>query len=315
MRRTTTEGTESVAAAILMGEFVGGDGGHLSATSGTTAPPSVPSPQTRVSLLLWVVPFLLVALYLGVVHTYYAHDARWAGIDLPRISAELLGLTAAFSALWFVVAYLASVFLGEWVPVAIGRLFGLFPQLGRKVVVMPPQRADTRREVWGRFAVLLLIAIGFELIFIVLIERRGDLDLHLAAYEPIRFVWDELTVGILLALTLGPAAPFIAARLRVRIVDSLPFPYLWLGLCLLAIGGTSIALVAVLPGVRLDPSLFAVSLLLYLPAAWLVALAFSRSETRAQNRFLRRVWALRSNSLRVGKIQIVDEPEGTIHDA
>ena len=283
---------------------------------GAAGAPSLPEPTYRIPLgWLWAIPFALVAAYLLVVHQFMAPQARWATRDLPSIAILLFMLLGLYSVVWFAAAYLGAFVLGEWVPVVVGWLLGWIPGAGRQIIVTPPTRPDTRKEVWGRFGILWGILLGIELIFLVLIERGGALNLNLTAYHPLVFFTDEIEVGLLLAVAIAPAAPFLAARLRVRIIDTLPFPYLWLGLVVLVLGGTTVAIVAVLPGATLDPRLFLVSLLIYAPVAWYLALAFSWGESTAQRRFLRRAWAFRSSRFHFGRLQIRDEPSGEVHDA
>jgi len=274
--------------------------------------PIVPGPAPRIpTLWLWFVPFLLVIAYVAVVTLFFHAEAHWTGYRLERVTILLLFTTAAFSFVWFGVAFAGSLLLGEYVPLGILQLITRIPGLNRHVIVTPPKRVDTVREVWGRFGILLLITIGFELIFMILLVKRGDLAPQLAINEPFRFFVYELLAGIGLALLIAPAAPFLASRVRTRITDSLEFPYLWLALLLLIVSGASVLEVEVLPGVVFDPALFFTSILVYAPAAWYVSLAFSRTEFRSQQRFLERAWRSRGGRFHFGRVKVTDDPEGT----
>jgi hypothetical protein len=275
-------------------------------------PPKVPPPTHRLPLFpLWAVPFALVLLYVLLITTFYGHEARWTGLALFGVTFDLVLVTLLFSALWFGTAYLANLAFGELVPWAVLELVSRVPVLDRHVVIAPARRPDSRVEVWGRFGILFLFTLGFDLILLIIVLHRGDLDPRLAVTHPVRIIIDEAVVGVLLAAAFAPAAPFLASRLRVRITDSLPFPLLWLAALLLVLGGSTILLVEVFPGVVLDPSLFLISVLLYAPAAWYVSLAFSRTETEAQGRFLARAWRHRSPKFHFGDILVKDDPEGT----
>ena len=276
------------------------------------SPPIVPAPTTRLpAAALWLVPVLFVLAYVLVVTQFFHAQARWTGDRWIAVTILLVLTTAILSLAWYGVAYLASLLFGEFVTYGILGLIARIPGLNRHVVVSPPTRPDTSREVWGRFGILLLIGLGFELIFMILLVKRGDLAPRLAISNPFRFVLDEALAGLGLGLLLAPAAPFLASRVRTRITDSLEFPLLWLAALLLVIGGAGILEAEVLPGFVFDPALFLTSVLLYAPAAWYVCLAFSRTETHAQQRFLALAWHHRQGRFHFGRIQVTDVPDGT----
>lgn len=279
-------------------------------------PPALPDPNPRLPIVpLWVVPFLLVVGYVILVDVFFHDEARWTGDRLAGITVLLLGITLAFSFLWYGFAYVVAILLGEFVTLGTLVLFSKVPAVRRQVIVTIPSRPDSRAEVWGRFGILLLILLGFELIIMIVIVRVGDLSPSLVLGRPVVFFRDEAIAGVLLAVLLAPAGAFLASRLRTRITDSLEFPLLWLAGLLLLVGGVSVLEVEVLPGAVVDPGSFFVSVLFYAPAAWFVALAFSRSESRVQARFLRRAWRARSHRFHFGRLQIRDEPGGTTTDA
>ena len=276
------------------------------------APEIAPEPATKLpTLVLWVVPFLLVLAYLFVVIRFFHAEARWTGVKWIEVTELLIVVTAIFSIVWYAIAYLFSLLLGEYAAFGVLSLITKIPGLHRHVIVTPPQRPDTAREVWGRFAILLLITLGFELIFMLLVVKRGDLAPRLAIGAPFRFLIDEFLAGLGLAILIAPAAPFLASRVRTRITDSLEFPLLWLAVLLLVVGGASALEYEVLPGVVFNPALFFTSILLYAPAAWYVSLAFSRTEAQAQNLFLQRAWRSRNRKFHFGRLKVTDEPEGT----
>lgn len=280
-----------------------------------TPSPSVPEATARIpTLWMWFVPFLLVLVYIVVVNQFFHAEALWTGSRLSRVIILLLLVTAAFSIVWYSVAYVASLFFGEFVTLGILHLLARIPGLDRHVVITPPSRPDTPQEVWGRFGALLLVTLGFELIFLILIVQQGNLTPSYAIDRPFRFFLDEALAGLGLALLIAPAAPFLGSRLRTRITDSLEFPFLWLAILLLVVGGSSILLVEVLPGFVVNPALFFTSILFYAPAAWYVSLGFCATEAIAQRRFLRRAWATRGGRFHFGRMKVTDEPEGTTSD-
>jgi hypothetical protein len=275
--------------------------------------PQVPPPTTRLPIaFLWVIPFLFVLLYVFLVAVFFHHQAHWTGNPLLGITLLLLGVTLAFSLLWYAFAYAMARLLGEFVSVGVLLLIARLPWINRHVVVTPPSRPDTPREVWGRFAVLLLILLGFELILMIVVVRGGALSPALVLKRPIVFFQDEALAGVLLAVLIAPVGALLASRLRTHITDSLEFPLLWLAVLLLAAGGASVLTVEVLPRAIIDPALFFTSVLFYAPAAWFIALAFSRSESTAQAGFLRRAWMVRSGRFHFGRIQVRDVPDHTI---
>lgn len=285
--------------------------------SPTQAPSSAVPPPTEAvyrlpTLGLWFVPFLLLLAYVVVVTLFFHAEALWTGERLVRATVVLLVTTAIFSVLWFTTAYAASLLFGEFLAVAVLGMIARIPGLHRHVVVSPPRRPDTAAEVWGRFGALLLITLGFELIFMILLVKGGDLIPRLAINAPVRFFTYEALAGFGLALLIAPAAPFVVSRVRTRITDSLEFPFLWLAVLLLVVGGASILELEVLPGVVFDPALFLTSILLYAPAAWYVSLAFSRAEVLSQQRFLERAWKVRGERFHFGRVNVEDEPEGTV---
>jgi hypothetical protein len=263
------------------------------------------------TLILWAVPFLLVLTYLSVVPLFFHGQARWTGGKWFGVAVLLFSTTAVFSVIWYAVAYVASLLLGEYATFGVLRLITKIPGLHRHVIVTPPPRPDRSHEVWGRFGILLLITLGFELIFMILLIKRGDLAPRLAIGAPFRFLTYEILAGLGLGVLLAPAAPFLASRVRTRITDSLEFPLLWLAVLLLVVGGTSALELEILPGLAFNTALFLTSILLYAPAAWYVSLAFSRAETAAQNRFLRRAWRSRGQNFHFGRLSVTDEPEGS----
>lgn len=276
------------------------------------SPPGLPPATSRLPVLrLWVIPLLLVVAYVVLVDLFFHDLARWTDSRIVGVAVLLIAVTLAFSVMWYALAYCSALLLGEFASVGVLLLVSRIPGLLRHVVVTPPARPDSPREVWGRFAILLLVALGFELIFMIVIVHRGELSPDLALTRPFVFFVDELIAGILLAVLLAPAAPFLAGRLRTRITDSLEFPFLWLAVLLLIVGGVSVLEVDILPGVVVNPALFLVSILLYAPAAWFVCLAFSRSESTAQALFLERAWAARSGRFHFGRLKVTDDPEGT----
>ncbi len=276
------------------------------------APPELPPPAPRLpTLALWIIPFLLVLAYLVCVDLFFHDQARWTGDRIVGVALLLLAITLAFSLVWYAFAYGVALLLGEFVTLGVLMLISRIPGISRHVVLTPPSRTDTPREMWGRFGILLLIAIGFELIFMIVIVRRGELSPDLALDRPFVFFVDELFAGLLLAALLAPVGAFLASRFRTRITDSLEFPLLWLAALLLVVGGVSVLTVEVLPGAVFAPALFLVSILLYAPAAWFVCLAFSSSESRVHANFLRRAWRVRSGRFHFGRLKITDDPEGT----
>lgn len=284
-------------------------------TSSRGTPPSPPPREFRIpTLLLWLVPFLFVAAYVVLVDQFFHAQALWTGERVVRAVALLLIFTAAFSVVWYAVAYGAAVVLGEFVTLGVLHLIARVPGLHRHVVISPPTRPDTPQEVWGRFGILFLITLGFEVVFLILIVQQGNLAPNLAVDRPIRFFPDEALAGLGLGLLIAPAGPFLASRLRTRITDSLEFPLLWLALLLLVVGGSSILLLEVLPGFVFEPALFLTSILFYAPAAWYVSLAFSASEHRARRLFLDRAWRSRGGRFHFGRISVTDEPEGSRTD-
>jgi len=279
----------------------------------TSATPTETGPTFRLpAVVLWFVPFLLLLAYALVVTQFFHAQALWTGDRLVRATIVLLVTTAIFSVLWFGTAYAASLLFGEFMAVGVLALIARIPGLHRHVVVSPPRRPDTPQEVWGRFGALLLVTLGFELIFMILLVKGGDLVPRLAIDAPVRFFTYEALAGFGLALLIAPAAPFLVSRLRTRITDSLEFPLLWLAGLLLVVGGASILELEVLPGVVFDPALFLTSILLYAPAAWYVSLAFSRAELPSQHRFLQRAWKARGERFHFGRVRVVVEPEETV---
>jgi hypothetical protein len=266
------------------------------------------------TLPLWVIPFLMVVAYVFLVTTFYHDQARWTNGRIPAITLELLVITLLFSLGWYVVAYGGAVLLGEFVTLGVLLLISRIPGLERHVVLTPPTRPDSAREVWGRFGILFVIALGFELIFMIVIVHGGELSPDLAVDRPFVFFLDEMVAGLLLAVLLAPAGAFLASRFRTRITDSLEFPLLWLAVLLLIVGGASVLELELLRGVVIDPSLFLISVLLYAPAAWFVCLGFSRSETETYANFLRRAWKARGGRLHFGRILVRDDPEGTTRE-
>jgi len=271
--------------------------------------PSVSAAPRLPTLALWLVPFGLVIAYVLVVDAFFHGQAGWTGDRIVSATVLLLGITAVFSVVWYLAAYVASLLLGEFATLGVLKLISKIPAIQRHVVITPPTRADRPKEVWGRFGALLLVALGFELIFLVLIIHRGDLAPNLTIDRPVRFFLDEFLAGLALAVLLAPAAPFFASRVRTRITDSLEFPLLWLAVLLLVLGGSTILVLEVLPGVVFNPALFLTSLLFYAPAAWYVCLAFSATESAAQQRFLRRAWGVRGGRFHFGRLKVTDVPE------
>ncbi len=274
----------------------------------------MPPPSTRVPVLvLWVVPFGLVLAYFLLVLTFFRSEARWttAHFGLTGISLTFIGIIFVFSILWFGVAYLASRFLAPLVGQAVLLALTKVPFYRRHVVITTPLRSDTSTEVWGRFSLLFGISLGFELLYMLLLLRHGEFSPQFAVSRPLTFFFDEAFAGFLLAVTLSPARPFSASRVRLRIVDSLEFPLLWLALVLLAIGGVSLAIAVLLPRITLDPALIFTTILIYAPAAWFVSLAFSHGEFVSQNEFLRRAWSHRSHSFHFGRLYALDQTTGT----
>ena len=263
------------------------------------------------TVVLWAVPFVFVLVYILLITQFFHAPARWSGGRAVGATIVLLLTTAAFSALWYAAAYVSSVLLGDWVAFGILALIARIPGINRHVVITPPARADTPREVWGRFGALLFITVGFELIFMILVLRSGNLAPRLALDEPYRFFLYEALAGLGLAVLIAPAAPFFVSRVRTRITDSLEFPLLWLAALLLVVGGASIVEVEILPGLVFNTALFLTSILLYAPAAWYVSLAFSRAELPAQRAFLTRAWRARGGRFHFGHLTVTDQPEGT----
>ena len=260
---------------------------------------------------LWVVPFALVLLYALIVHEFYPDQARWTDARFLGITLVLLGVTLVYSIIWFVVGLVSSRSIGVVVPLGVLILIGRLPGLNRHVVITPPQRPDTTREVWGRFGMLFVVTLGFELIYMVTIFQRGDLSPRFAVSRPINFFLEEILAGMLMAILLSPAGPYLASRARLRITDSLAFPVLWLAILLIVVGGATFLTVTLLPSFAFDTGLFLTSILLYAPAAWFVALSFSWGETTAQNVFIRQAWGHRSAHFHFGHLKVTDEPEGT----
>jgi hypothetical protein len=276
------------------------------------APAAPPATRPLPLVALWVVPFVLVLVYALVVHEFFHDEARWTDARFLGLILVLLGVTLAFSVLWFVVGVAASRTVGVFVPLGVLVLLARFPGVNRHVVITAPQRPDTTLETWGRFGILFLVVLGFEVVYMVTVFQRGDLAPQFAVSRPFAFFLEEVLAGLLLAVILSPAGPYFASRVRLRITDSLEFPLLWLTLLLLVVGGVTVLAVTLLPRVAFDPALFLTSVLLYAPAAWFVALSLTWEETVAQNLFFRHAWKQRSERFHFGRMKVTDEPEGTV---
>ncbi len=211
-------------------------------------------------------------------------------------------------------AYAAARALSVYGPVGVLLLLSRLPGIRRHVVVTVPTRQDTTRELWGRSGFLFLFALAFEILYMITIFARGNLYPGYAISRPYSFFLEEVLAGLLLVGILAPAGPFVASRLRLRITDSLEFPLLWPAVLLLVVGGTSVLLAVLLPRLVFDPALFFLSVLLHAPAAWFVALGFSRSENLAQERFIRMAWRWRSARFHFGRLRVSEEPEGVTID-
>jgi hypothetical protein len=258
------------------------------------------------ALALWGVPFLLVALYVVRVGAFFHAEARWTSSGLGEIGLAVVVLfaTLAYSLLWYAVAYAAALSVGAFLSLGVLVVLGKLPVFRRHVVIAVPNRPDTPREVRDRFGVLFLVALCFELLYLVILFQRGELSPRFAVSRPTSFFFDEAIAGLLLGIILAPAGPFLAGRLRRRIVDSLEFPFLRLTLLLLVVGGASLAVVVLLPRIELNPALFFLSILVYAPAAWFIAPGFSRAEVAAQNLFLARAGRRRGPSFHFGQLEV-----------
>ena len=288
------------------------EGSAVSGAVPAQGPPSAPSATHPLPFVaLWVVPFVLVLVYVLVVHEFFHDQARWTDARVLGIVLVLLGVTLVYSLVWFAVGLAASRTVGVLVPLGVLLLLGRFPGVNRHVVISQPRRPDTPRETWGRFGIVFLVTLGFELVYMVTVFQRGDLSPQFAVSRPFPFFAEEALAGLLLAVVLSPAGPYLASRTRLRITDSLEFPFLWLTLLLLVVGGVSVLTVTLLPGVEFDTALFLTSVLLYAPAAWFVALAFTWEDTVSQNLFLRHAWKYRSARFHFGRLKVTDEPDGT----
>ena len=251
-------------------------------------------------------PFLFVAAYVLLVLEFYHDEAHWTGLGFGLVLFEIGLTTAAYAVVWFFLAWGAAVSVGVLVPLGVMLLLGRIPIARRHAVVEVPDRVDTAFEVWGRFGLVFAIALGFELLFMIVLFHRGLLSPRIIVEHPELFFFDEGIAGVLLGVLLAPSGPYISARLKLRITDALPFPYLWLALLLLVIGGTTLAVLVVLPGLEREPAVFFLSILLYAPAAWFIALAYSRSEWSAQLRFLDHAWRHRDSHFHVGQLEARD---------
>jgi len=309
--RSATPSTDTISYTPNVDPFVP-VGSNATGSASVAGAPSAPSPTRQLPVAaLWVVPFVLVVLYVLVVHEFFHDEARWTDARVLGIALLLLGITLAYSLVWFVVGLASSRTVGVLVPLGVLVLLAKFPGVNRHVVATPPKRPDTPRETWGRFGILFVVTLGFELVYMVTVFQRGDLAPRFAVSRPIPFFLEEALAGLLLAVVLSPAGPYLASRTRLRITDSLEFPFLWLTLLLLVVGGVSVLALTLLPGVEFDPALFLTSVLLYAPAAWFVALGFCWKETAAQNLFLRHAWKYRSARFHFGRMKVTNEPDGT----
>lgn len=249
--------------------------------------------------------------YVVLASTFFHSEARWtdARVGVVGLALSVVLATLVYSVVWFAVAYAAALSVGVLLPLGVLVALGKLPILRRHIVIAVPRRSDTPKEVWGRFGVLFAVTLGFELLYMVILFQRGDLTPRIVVLRPSSFFLEEALAGLLLGVAMAPAGPFLAGRVRLRIVDSLEFPFLWLTLLLLIVGGVSLAVVVLLPRIVVNPGLFFLSILIYAPAAWFIALGFSRAEATAQNRFLRRAWQKRSPNFHFGQLE-VRESEG-----
>jgi len=275
-------------------------------------PPSAPRAARSLPVLgLWLVPLAFVAAYGLVVLEFFHDQARWTDAHFVGIVIVLLGVTLAFSLAWFGAALVASRTLGVLVPLGVLLAIVRIPGLNRHAVVEAPVRPDTPRETWGRFGIVFVVTLGFELIYMITVFQRGDLAPRFALDRPFAFFVEEFLAGLLLAIILSPAGPYLMSRARLRITDSLEFPFLWLMLLLLVVGGITVLAITLLPGVTINAPLFLTSILFYAPAAWFVALAYCWHDTAVQNLFFAQAWKRRSDHFHFGRMSVTDEPEGT----
>lgn len=260
---------------------------------------------------LWLVPLVFVVGYALVVLEFFHDQARWTDAHFAGIVIVLLGVTLLFSLAWFGVALAASRTIGVLVPLVVLLAIVRIPGLDRHAVIEAPRRPDSPRETWGRFGIVFFVTLGFELIYMITVFQRGDLAPRFALDRPLAFFVEEFLAGLLLGIILSPAAPYLMSRARLRITDSLEFPFLWLMLLLLVVGGVTVLAITLLPGFAINAALFLTSILFYAPAAWFVALAFCWEDHVVQNLFLRQAWTRRSDHFHFGRMSVTDEPEGT----
>ena len=274
-------------------------------TGAAATEPPIPGPYPLLpTYWLWGVPFLFVGTYVLLVLTFYRDEAHWTGAGPFVVPLTILLTTAGYSVIWFFIAWGGALTVGVFVPIGVLLLLGKLPIARRHTVIEVPDRPDTPRVVWGRFALFFLVALGFELLFMIVLFHRGLLSPRIVVSHPEEFFLDEGLGGLVLALLLAPAGPYFASRLRLRIVDTLPFPYVWLAALLFVIGGTTIALLVLLPGITHEPAVFFLSILLYAPGAWYLALGYSRAEWKAQTLFVSHVWPRRGPNLHFGQIEV-----------
>jgi hypothetical protein len=252
----------------------------------------------------------MVAAYILLVLTFYHDEAHWTGAPFVGVTLTIVITTAIFSLIWYGVAWFAALSLGVYAPLGFLLLVGRLPIGRRHAIVQVPDRADTPREVWGRFVLVFLVALGYELLFMIILFHRGLLSPHVIVLRPELFFFYEGIAGVILGVALAASGPYFASRVRLRIADSLPFPFVWLTLTLLVIGGTTLALLVVLPGIQREPLVFFLSILIFAPAAWFVALGYSRAEWRAQNYFLARAWPRRGPYLHFGDLEVRESDTG-----
>jgi hypothetical protein len=282
--------------------------------------------------ILWVAPFLLVAIYalvISLLHRIIPHR-----LGLPSIStittATLHEVIA--SPLWVAIGFLFTYVFGGIILVQLMKLFANSKLLRRKFVISTsrqdiegiakeknPDGGDGSRFIdilsLKNFFIDLGLVLALNLAYTLFIQRyfqsffgseaeTGSIPISrfLLSYK---IILPEYALAALFLPLLTLVAPLLNGDIKIRQIDNSQFQYYWLGFVYSAAGGASLVLFLLnVFESKTGPGEFIIaSLFIYAILSWYAALGMNIAMPYAERRLASELLKLREkDNIFFGKI-------------
>jgi hypothetical protein len=213
--------------------------------------------------LVWAVPFGLLILTIALRFVLVATNPKLPGIPKATTLIGAGALEILSSPLWVGLGLAFTYLFGGTVVIALIKLLSSNKLLRRKFVISASKKKDLEmianaKEGMGNavdafsfksFGKALGLTLGLNLAYTLFIQRYFESYLHFHSNLDVgsylllpEFIIVEFGIAVLFLPLLEIVLPLVVGKIRIRLVDSFPLDFLWLGYVYSAAGGASLVL-------------------------------------------------------------------------